>query len=210
MLAARCGVSKRTVLRDVKLLREAGVGVAYDREYRGYVGTSGEALLRIGLLDDEILALSTLCDGVSQSFLHMPESIRVCIKTAGAKIAAFLSKRNRDRIRARAGVVVVQGHAETDVTRAPITLDILLRAIDERRRVRLFYADLSGRIVTLFSPYRLVIERDTSLAVGRSSWHRKVRDFDVLRIDRAELTEESYSMPQHFNLHRHLCKQQRS
>ena len=60
-LAKSCGVHRRTIFRDLDMLREAGVPVEYDQETESY-SVAGSVAFREAQLDaHEALALLTLC-----------------------------------------------------------------------------------------------------------------------------------------------------
>jgi len=46
--------------------------------------------------------------------------------------------------------------------------------------------------------YRVIVADDGWFLVGKSSWHRKPYTFDIQDIMRAEITDDSYSIPPSF------------
>lgn len=200
------GVSRRTILRDIKSLREAGVHLVYDAPNRCYVDTFCNSVLEVGLSVEEMSAVCTVCNAISKEHSLVPEEIRLQAVAAASKVASFLSKPDRERLRRRSEVLVIADDGDGDLSQSSPEVGILLQAIDENRRIRFSYAEQSGKLTTLFSPYRLVFRRDGPIVVGRSSWHRGVQSFDVLRIDKPELTDSGYTIPPRFHLDRYLPK----
>jgi proteasome accessory factor B len=84
--------------------------------------------------------------------------------------------------------------------------DDLLRAIQERQRVRIRYDSFyEGQVIrTLLSPYCLHFHRRSWYVIGRSSLHRAVRTFNTGRIVELETVDSSYDIPTRFRIDRYF------
>jgi hypothetical protein len=74
----------------------------------------------------------------------------------------------------------------------------VFQALKERKQIRFQIACDSGKtktVSTKVAPYYLDVSFDSWHVVGRSSWHRRVVDFNLKDIDQTELTEEDYEIP---------------
>jgi predicted DNA-binding transcriptional regulator YafY len=183
-LAARFGVTRRTIERDLLALREAGVALASDRGAHGGVRlqTSGRTLL--ALTPAEVTAL-LLAATVAQD---MP--FAAAARTATGKLAEALPPATRvqvDELRRRIQIVPPRMPAGTRRVRA--TLE---EAVRTSRVVRLRYTDRHGQQT----------ERDVEPAGfygGPAGWalvawcrlRQDGRFFYLNRIGRAELTAEA-------------------
>ena len=83
-----------------------------------------------------------------------------------------------------------------------------LAAITARRSVRITYRSLAEdkTICTRLDAYRLLFSRRSWYVIGRSSLHRGTRTFNLGRIDRIELLDDRYEIPQGFSVERYLRK----
>jgi len=84
------------------------------------------------------------------------------------------------------------------------TIDRILRALVEERRLRIDYGGTSGagRVHT-FDPYTLVVYRGGLYLIGRSDRHEKLIYLAVERIRSVELTTERFDYPARYSPRRH-------
>ncbi|MEX0700673.1 MAG: WYL domain-containing protein [Planctomycetales bacterium] len=202
-LARECGVSRRTIFRDLKTLHESGIGVRYDERAQTYALPSRTVLPATEFNLDEALALLVLCQELgAENGIPFQKSAR----TAALKLASCLPGALRDSVNQLAANISVRLDPHNPLNGSEDIFDLLQRSLAERRRIRLEYHSLfeGGRITTLVSPYRLHYGRRSWYVIGRSSLHRAVRTFNVGRIGKAELVDSRYAIPPRFSLDRHL------
>ena len=179
-LAARLGVTARTVRNDVDRLRELGYPVeARPGVAGGYRLGVGAALPPLLLDDDEAVAVAAgLRTAASGSIAGIEESsVR-----ALAKLQQVLPARLRYRVSA------FQEYALTGLSRGPRTdpdvLTLIAGACRDRERIRFRYQAHSGTASERsVEPYRLVFDRQRWYLVawdtGRGAWR-------TFRADRIE------------------------
>jgi proteasome accessory factor B len=202
-LAEQCRVSRRTVYRDLDVLRKSGLPLGFD-ESDGTYALSGPAYLPpVDFTPEEALALVVLChelgdrDGVP--FLGAARS-------AAIKLQGSLPRELRQQLRKVAAVVEIQPPPNNPLEGQAGVYQQLVAALAARRCVRIGYRSLFERreIETVVSPYRLLFSRRSWYVIGRSTLHRGVRTFNLARIVRIETLEDAYPLPRGFSLDRFL------
>jgi proteasome accessory factor B len=202
-LAQHCGVSRRTIFRDLDVLRDAGVPLQFDDQQQIFRLPGQRFLPPTAFSPEETLALMVLCQDLGG---------RTGIPLAGAahsaavKLESSLPPRMRDYLREVAPSVRIQPPPSNPLHGSQPHFDALIQAIADRRAVRLTYGSLfeQDTIATKLAPYQLVFSRRSWYAIGRSSLHRSVRTFNVGRIARLEPLDERYQIPRGFSLDRYL------
>lgn len=205
-LAVECGVSRRTIFRDLATLQEAGVPVVLDHERQGYTLNSRGRLPLAELSLEEILSLLVVCQnlGDRESGLPFHQGARRAAARILQQLPPHLQARASETVDAL--VVRLDAHHEHAQDEAEPRYRLLMEGFIERRSVRIRYRSLFEQqtITTLLSPYRFVYSRRAWYVIGRSSVHRAVRTFHLGRIEGAELVDATYRIPARFSLERHL------
>ena len=202
-LAQACEVSRRTIFRDLEILRQSGVPLSYDDQQQRYRIPGTYYLPPTNFTPEEALALIVLChelgDGSSLPFLGPA-------RTAAVKLESSLPGRLRDQLRNGADTVKIKPTPGNPLTGQEPVYIKLLEAISSRRSVRILYKSLTEwkDIRTRLDPYRLLFSRRSWYVIGRSSLHRSTRTFNLGRVLEVELLEESYQIPRGFSIDRYL------
>jgi len=202
-LAHECGVVRRTIFRDLDLLRQAGLPLEVDPQRQRYTLRSVSLLPPTAFTAEEALSLLLLCHEVGQ-----PRGLPFQLPAASAalKIESNLPPVLREYLQALSGAVRVDLDKKNPLERHQTTYQQLLEAIGRRRAVRIRYDSLAENqlISTKLSPYRLWFTRRSWYVVGRSSLHRATRTFNVGRIRELQLLEDKFRIPQGFTLERYI------
>lgn len=192
-LAEELEVSIPTARRDLEALAMAGVPV-YARPGRGggWSLLGGARTDLTGLTEGEVRALFALAGPAA--------ALDPAAKAALRKLVQALPSPFRDDAEAAAGAFLVDtrrwGQADRDV---PATADVLQRAIVDRRKVRVGYRSREGSASTrLIEPYGLVDRSVSWYLVGGTEDGRRV--FRLDRMDRVEVTDQPFEMPDGFSL----------
>ena len=202
-LASACGVSRRTVFRDLGILREAGVPLLYEEEEQRYHIGGGTLLPPTNFSTDEALALIVLCHELGDRHgLPFYEPAR----SAALKIEGTLPARLRDYLNKLTGAIEIQLPAANPLERVESTYQQIVEALGARCSVRIRYDSFydADQIFTRLSPYRLLFSRRSWYVIGRSSVHRSVRTFNVGRILKLERLDTAYQIPLRFSIDRYL------
>lgn len=199
-LASECGVSARTIFRDLKQLEGAGVGIAFDGESGGYRVAGDFFLPPVSLTAQEALSLSVLCEQVAGR-----EQIPFTRPAWQAlqKVQASLPTEIRDEISRAAESIVVQTARAMPADGHGDMYDRVQSAIASRRALLCRYeslADSEGGEVFEFDPYTLYFAVRAWYAVGFHHGRGEVRTLKLNRFTQASLLERVYEIPADFSL----------
>lgn len=127
-------------------------------------------------------------------------------RTAAVKLESSLPGRLREQLRDVAEAVHIQPMPRNPLAGQQPVYEQLLEAIAARRSVRIGYQSLTEwkDISTRLDPYRLLFSRRSWYVIGRSSLHRSRRTFNVGRIRKLELLDDTYQIPRGFSVDRYL------
>jgi predicted DNA-binding transcriptional regulator YafY len=194
-LAHQFRVSRRTIFRDIMFLREMGVPVIFDEGHSAYRLSPHFQIARTLSVSDEELTMLFLAAHLSLA-QAVPE-LGAVVREAMAKLMCNVPEETRTEIASLLNTCIPEFETPAPDWRA---LMAILRAIRAKRQIRIHVAaDPPARsLETKVAPYRVVATPRTWLLVGRSSFHRRVRTFDVSDVQRVEITEDTYSVPHRF------------
>jgi proteasome accessory factor B len=202
-LARACGVSRRTIFRDLEILRQSGVPLSFDDDQQRYRVPGTYYLPPTNFTSEEALALIVLCHELGdRSGLPFFGPAR----TAALKLESSLPSRLREQLRSVADAVRIRPQPSNPLREQEPIYEQLLEAISQRCSVRIRYQSFTEweQIRTRLSPYRLLFSRRSWYVIGRSSLHRSTRTFNVGRILDIEPLEDHYEIPRGFSVERYL------
>ena len=202
-LATELNVAPRTVFRDLQTLREAGVPLVYDAAEQRYRIPSNFYLPPTNFTPDEALALLMLCHELGDR-AGLP--FQTSARQAALKLESNLPPRLRTYVQELADSVRIRLHQSSVTEGHESTYRQMLDAVASHKTVRLRYRSLTewSEIATKLSPYQLLFSRRSWYVVGRSSLHREVRTFSLLRIVELEPLDETFRVPARFSMERYL------
>lgn len=199
-LSRTLGVSRRTVFRDLNLLRAAGLHVFYDEAAGGYTLPKVFAVRRRPLRDRD---LELIVLAVSLSVVHVIPGLGAATQEA---LATFLSTCDpQSSIHATR----LAKSCRTDLqssSSVSVNSDLVIsicHAIYLQRQIRVTMigsAQNRGR-QTKVSPYRLVAGTDGWSLIGRSTVDRRTVAINIVQIEQIELTDDTYTIPRGFREH---------
>ncbi len=202
-LAEVCGVSRRTIFRDLETLRAAGVPLRFDEELGEYRIPSTYFLPPTNFSVEEALAVMVLCHELGDD-AQVP--FFAAARSAALKLESGLPSRLREHLSEITGAISMRLDATTPAGEQNPVYNQLLEAIAKRKCVRISYASASDQetLQLKLSPYRLLFSRRSWYCIGRSSIHRETRTFNVARITKLEMLDDTYKIPRGFSLKRYL------
>ncbi len=203
-LAAHFETSVRTIYRDVEALCEAGVPVVATPG-RGYALLDGYFLPPLSFTADEATTLLLGGDFVAGQFDPQYREVAV---TACRKIEAVLPTRQRAELQnLRESLHIITPAARHDAAPlVPNLLGELRRAILARQVIRFRYhgrhtgAPHDARFERDAAPYSLAHVAGVWYLIAYCHQHQALRKFRLDRIERLELTEQSFTRPPNFRL----------
>lgn len=198
-LADACGVSRRTIFRDLETLKEAGVPLHFDSELERYTIPSSFFLPPTNFTAEEALSVIALAGELGhEKGLPFYRSAR----QAALKLECSLPGALRDELRSMTKSIGIDAGQINSLSGIDGYYQQLVDAIARRRVVRMTYGSLTEweTIDTKLRPYHLLFIRRSWYVIGRSSLHREVRTFNVGRIESLKQLREKYTIPQGFSL----------
>jgi len=202
-LAQECGVSRRTIFRDLELLRQAGIPIRYDPERERYEAPQTPLVPPEELSFEEVLSLLVLCYELGDE-RNLP--FFAAARSAALKLQSSLPARQQERLRRAAESIEIHLPQTNPLCGREEVFRHLLQALAERRAVRIRYYRLQeGQFaLTKVFPYRLFFSRRSWYLIGRSTVHRAVRTFNVGRIQEVTVLEDRVHVPRRFSVERYL------
>ena len=190
-LAAKFAISRRTLYRDLRILKDAGVNISFDKEYRAFDIINHRFRDASQLSDHLVEAIFTLAMVASTSQIRKIPHIAVKLASAVSTLtSSWRASESRELARLiRACNVVRMKQTEYDVNEQ--ILKDVVAAIRRHKKIRLSVRTGIDTVQqTKLSPYGLEVAADRFLLVGRSTYHRRVCRFDLSQIVHTEVLDE--------------------
>ncbi|MHB8902400.1 MAG: helix-turn-helix transcriptional regulator, partial [Thermoguttaceae bacterium] len=196
-------MSRRTIFRDLDVLRQSGVPLIFDENEQRYHVPSDYYLPPTNFTPDEALALIVLCSDLGE---HARLPFFRPAHSAALKLESSLPDRLRRQLRGPGAAIKIRLEPSNQLAEHQTVYDQLVDALARRRCVRIGYRGPldSEEMSTRVQPYRLLFSRRSWYLIGRSSLHRSVRTFNVGRITRLEVLDQACQVPRGFSLSRYL------
>lgn len=199
-LAQQLKVSRRTIHRDLNLIREAGIQVRYNGRDSAYqLAPRSPQHLPPPTFDPE--ELTTLVMAAHLSLLQSVPDMGGAASLSVAKLLGAYPGDVRNEVARLLNACVLHLPVGTLSGRTREVIGTLLSAIRTQCQVRCTLQEDPTRpsYQTLIAPYRIVVSLERWILIGRSSIHRAVRPFPIAGIEDIELTEEPYQLPSNFH-----------
>jgi predicted DNA-binding transcriptional regulator YafY len=197
-LATQLDVCRRTIFRDLSILKQAGVELFYDDCLDSYRLDPRTHLCVAPALSQQ--ELTTLIAAVELSALRqMPDCHQVLRQSVNKLLASAPRQLQHQVTRVVKACSTGTEDRPADPHPGHVVYQVLA-AISQRKilRIRMFDPHNETVIETRFAPYQLIARADSWQIVGRSSRHRGVRAVEPSLVQRAELTDEIYAIPRRY------------
>lgn len=203
-LARLCRVSRRTLFRDIAVLRDSGLSVLFDDSRRGFRVDRPPHLRPTDFSFSEALSLLVLCDRLGGTRGGI--AFQAPARSAALKLLSGLPTPIREHVGELSERHDVRLDAVNPLKGAEDFYAAVAKAAAGRRQIRITYDGYSdGKVfTTLLSPYRLFFQRRSWYVAGRSSVHRAVRTFNLGRVRKFELLDSTFEAPPRFSLDRYF------
>ncbi|UCD30357.1 MAG: WYL domain-containing transcriptional regulator [Planctomycetota bacterium] len=198
-LAGMLEISRRTLFRDLNLLKHAGVPVSYDNESRRYRIAKSFFLPPVNFTHEEALGLLVLTRKYSTR-AALPNF--KAIASAMMKIESSLPSEIREYCGNLLENIECRFSPMADVSRASGIFERLLQSTRTQEMLKIKYDSYYEKqeIQTRINPYRLVFITRAWYVLGYSGMHREIRTFKVERILEAIPTGRQFRPDPKFDL----------
>ena len=202
-LAAACGVSRRTIFRDLDTLKQVGMPLLYDDVEQRYYMAGAHVLPPTNLTTEEALSLIVLCHELGD---RRAVAFYEPARRAALKLESSLPARLREQLRDVTGAITIRLPPTNVLEGQQELYQQLVDAVARRHSVRIRYGSLTewDDIRTKLNPYRVWFSRRSWYVIGRSSIHRQTRTFNLSRIHDIETLEDTFTIPRGFSIERYL------
>jgi predicted DNA-binding transcriptional regulator YafY len=202
-LAKSCGVSRRTIFRDLETLREAGVPLAFDSQEDRYFIPASFFLPPTNFTPEEALSIIVLASKIpaGEKLPFSEPALQAALKLERSFPAPL-----REELRNVTRAIEINMAKVSPLHGKAGFYQQLVNAIGQRQVVRIRYASLTEweTIETKLRPYQLLFSGRSWYVIGRSSLHKETRTFNLARIKELSLLKERYSMRGQFDLNKYL------
>lgn len=186
-LAQECGVSERTIFRDINSLASANLPIYYDHGYKFLEGTF---LPTLNLTDEEF---STLQFAFEFSPIKADHTLQRSAKNILGKLETSKKRSPLDELARSEQVNQELTSSPHETSKFSLMFKLLNLAIDQKRAIRIKCRKGGSRLDEfLIEPYALVSKNGEWLVLCYC-WHcRKIVLHDVSRIRSVSLTTQTF------------------
>ena len=201
-LATECGVSVRTIFRDLNILKMVGIPLTYN-ETQGYSVHGVRLLPSPHLTIDEVLSLLFLG---REMMGQLPRPCFAAARRAILKLESSLPLPLLNEVNESSRGLQACGTRVNPQENAEVIYETLVQAKLSRRIVRIEYRSPSERktFTTNLRPYCLLFATRAWYVIGYSSQHREIRTFHIGRIGSWQVTNDTFEIPRKFSLESYL------
>jgi len=206
-LAAKLGVSVRTLHRYFGMLDEMGVPIYAERgPYGGFSLVRGYKLPPLVFTPEEAVALYLGTSLVGEMWGQLYQE---SAQGALAKLENVLPDEQRNEIAWARRTLVATGLHRADPSALGPALEKLRRAAREQQRVNMLYQSTTGDKTTerQIDPYALGHRAGWWYLVGYCHLRNAPRTFRVDRIQSLEVLSQTFQMPDDFDIHTYLASE---
>ncbi|MCL2648252.1 MAG: WYL domain-containing protein [Phycisphaerales bacterium] len=203
-LARACGVTERTIYRDLTLLQDANIPFFFDEDRRCYRMRQDFFMPPVDLALDEALALVALGEQIAQKE-QIPFTLAAA--RAVAKIRGLLPEKVRRELKAiDQNMAIRLGEAGSGDAVADVFSKVQAAQV-QHRCLRCYYESVRSdgfKKSFLLKPYKLFFERRAWYVLGHHGGLDDVRFFKLSRFTELQLTDVSFTTPRNFSIDKHL------
>ena len=203
-LAERLQVDERSVRRYVTMLQDLGIPITSERgRYGGYRLRRGFKLPPLMFTEDEALAVTL---GLITGRQFGAVGATAAFEGALAKVERVLPETVRQELRAVQESVTIDVPFGSVATAAADSMICFSLAARGRKRLRIRYRSGSRDTSRAVDPYGIVYRNGRWYAVGWCHLRSDIRVFRLDRVQEAELTDETFTPPDGFDIREHLYR----
>ena len=198
-LAKDIQVSRRTLFRDLNMIRLAGIPLHYDPSEKRYGIEKSFFLPPTNFTLAEVLGVMLVLRNLAESTaLPNPQPVM----DAMIKLESTLPADIQEHLGSAMGAIACRLRPATDARRAESIFNQLWQACRKKSVVEIRYDSYFERneIVTRVRPYRIVFMSRGWYLIGHSSMHKEVRTFKVDRMIKVREVGQTFTLRKPFDL----------
>ena len=198
-LARECGLSRRSIFRDIEVLRTAGIPLVFNEEQRRYDLAQDFFLKSPHFTPAEALDVITLAYEIGDQS-QFP--FFAAARDAALKLVGILPPDLKDYVARIGDSLQYLVKPRNQLNEHETQFDQLLKAQSLRYAVRITYQSPAepGEMRLVLHPYVIFFSRRSWYVAGHSTLHQETRTFNVGRIREIALTSEIFEVPKQFKL----------
>lgn len=202
-LSKLLGVSKRTIYRDLTVIREAGVLCRYNSQADGYSIDPRFHLFVQTLTQEEALSLLLFAHKM-RNHIHIPFADSAL--RSALKIQANLSDSVKQYCNVALQKISIKADPQVCMDLLDNVFNQLLNAILTNQVVKInCRLDFSKEcIITYLEPYHLLHSDHTWYVIGKSSFHKKLYGFKLKRIKELNVLDKHFVEDSRFDINEYL------
>ena len=202
-LARECGLSRRTIFRDIEAIRTVGIPLVFNEEQRRYYLAQDFFLKSTHFTPAEALAVITLAYEIGDQS-QFP--FFAAARDAALKLVSLLPSDLKEYVAKIGDSVQYLVEPRNQLNEHETQFDLLLKAQSLHFAVGMTYQSPAepDEMRLQLHPYVIFFSRRSWYVVGHSSLHEETRTFNVGRIREIALTGESFDVPHRFKLEEYL------
>jgi proteasome accessory factor B len=202
-LSKLLGVSKRTIYRDLFVIRKAGVLCRYNNQVDGYTIDPRFHLFVQTLTQQEALSLLLFAYKM-RNHIHIPFADSAL--RSALKIQANLSDSVKQYCNAALQKISIKADPQVGLDLLDNIFMQLLNAILTNQIVEIHYRLDFGKecTVTHLEPYHLLHSDHTWYVIGKSSYHKKLYSFKLKRIKEINVLHKHFIEDSSFDINEYL------
>ena len=202
-LARKCGLSRRTIFRDIEAIRTNGIPLVFNEEQRRYYLAQDFFLKSTHFTPAEALALITLAFEIGDQSKF---PFFAAARNASLKLVSVLPQELKEYVAKIGDSVQYLVEPRNRLDEHETQFDLLLKASFRHLAAAITYqspVEPDEMQLTLY-PYVIFFSCRSWYVVGHSSLHDETRTFNVGRIRKIVLTGELFAVPGNFQLDEYL------
>lgn len=194
-LAEELGVSRRTIFRDLSLIRDSGLAIKYDKERSCHYFSSPTPTKSI-TYEFSTEDLSCLLFAANTSPAISCSAVRKAVTRAMAHLSRGVCPDSQMQQRRISAQVLLKGQGELS-RQGQLAADIIIRSLTHSTCVRVVIHVQGNGVVlhTKLSPYCLSISGSTWTVTGRSSRCCRTVHVDINHIATIDELSETFELP---------------
>lgn len=202
-LAQLFNISRRTLFRDLKVLRSIGVTYQYDPKSACYIVDQDCFQQPLHLTANEWNALSLTVKNIDRP---IASPFPTLARLASHKIASTLPKRTKHSSQKLLQNISAKPFPRTNPTFLRPIFRLLQKAIAAKTRLIVTYHSKADGTTTktLFDPYHLFYADYTWHIIGKSSSHKGISAIKLTRIAHMQPLQKCFILEKDFDIHEYL------